>query len=333
MAQFGGLGAPQMISQVSVAEGQLLNVAQLATGLICAHDVTRLLVTRIPIPEKIGPTCARILADTLARGAALTLARNAPFGRNRWMATTPPPALHFGPNMIQLFQWMLTTPLLANKQTPLKNLGPFSPAEEVVCVALIDSLMETGCEWALLRQEAIQGLPLVQLSFGFLLGRLGSTASIELPSNFYFEALHRHLVRNWIRCEKSKKSLGASELLAGAVFQERILDAIFARANTERRILEFLVDVARLWLDEKPDDQSYVPSEGGALQERVTARRAAACVLRRVATLKAFDEEHRSTRFIDDDYALAQSLVKSWERLKPAHVLRASETVTALEGL
>jgi hypothetical protein len=322
-----------MTSTVTVAEGHILNLAQLSCGIVSASDVTRLLVTQVVAPEKMGPTSVHILKDTLARGVALTLARNAPLEQMHWAQKQTAPALTFTGNTLRLFKWILSTSLLSSKTSVFRFEGAVTEAEQVMIVSLIDSLVGTGCEWALLKQESIHVLPMVQLAYAFEVGRLGVKKNAQLPSVFYLESLHRLLVKCWLNAEQSKKDLSSAELLAGSTFQESVLANVVALASIHREAIEFVIDVLRLWLGTKPNESAYVPNDSSSLALRQQARRSAACVLRVASTTKAWDDEHRNTRFIDDGYERAQQLVKSWQRLTSTHYTLAAEIVSTLEGL
>ena len=69
------------------------------------------------------------------------------------------------------------------------------------------------------------------------------------------------------------------------------------------------------------------------LRERTEARRRAAAMLRSLGRLREWDQQHRSVRFIDDGYALAQRLVVDWERLGERGFTRAAHLVTELDAI
>jgi hypothetical protein len=73
-------------------------------------------------------------------------------------------------------------------------------------------------------------------------------------------------------------------------------------------------------------------SSTSPLRERGEARRAAGALLRALARLRAWDAEHRSVRFFDDDYPQAQRLVKDWERFGDAGFRQAERLLSELEN-
>jgi hypothetical protein len=85
--------------------------------------------------------------------------------------------------------------------------------------------------------------------------------------------------------------------------------------------------------ERKVDDFTRSMSLDAPLRERTDARRRSAALMRALAILRAWDQEHRSVRFIDDGYDLAQRLVADWERLGERGFSKAAELVAELDAI
>lgn len=330
---------------VTRAEANLLSVARAAVGAVPAAEVLRLLVTRAPAPARLGPTARAALADTLARGTVLALARQGgwlPDGGQRLWERHPAPPLRFGPDLVRLFSWMLTTPLGAADVAPLGLEGPLSLAEQAVVVVLLDALAGTGCDAALLRQPALRRQPLVALAFAATLGHelpLEVVPSFDAPALApWVEGLRSLLARAWVAAELAKAHVREAQALRRmGQAQQQVLDAFLGAltAVEHHRLASFLVDAGARWLggQRSADELTAGLSGEATLRERSEARRAAGALVRALGRLAAWDAQHRAVRFIDDGYDVAQALVRDWERLGAAGFARAGALAVALEAL
>jgi hypothetical protein len=334
-----------MITQVSASEAHLLTVARTAVGLIPAADVMRLIVTSVTPPPKLGPTARAVLSDTLARGTVLGLARQGAWlnglGGRGWDRHAPMP-LTFTSNTVRLLQWVLRTPLGETDVSPLTLRGNFTLAEQVLVTLLLDALRGTGCDGALARQAPVRESPLVVLAHAAELARV---APLEAIPSFDVQTLAAPidglrvlLARSWLAAEKAKRDVDQPAVLhrIGAA-QGAVLAAFFeAVAGVDHRPLAtFLIDAAVGFFSVRrtPEDLIRAMPSDAPLRERALARRSAGAFVRALAHLRAWDQEHRSIRFIDDGYDVAQFLVKDWERLGEQGFNAAGQLVAELDAL
>ncbi len=330
---------------VTRAEGHLLTIARVAVGVVPPMDAMRLLVTSVTPPPKLGPTARKALSDTLSRGSVLSLAKQGGWLRDgplRLWERHAAPKLAFSGNTVRLFQWVLTTPLAESDAGPLLFKGPVSPAEDFLIAMLIDRLRGTGCDSLLARQLSIRRLPLTTLAHAALMAR--EMALDEMPQfdvatlSPFIEGLRSMLARSWLAAERSKRDLTAPDMLSRmGRAQGDVLEAFFAAIDkaSRRDLATFLIDAATTWLDaaRTADELTRSMSVDAPLRERTDARRRAAAMLRALATLREWDQQHRSVRFIDDGYDLAQRLVQDWERLGERGFTRAANLVTELDAI
>lgn len=331
-----------MSAVVTRAEGQLLTLARVAVGVWPASDARRLLFSATLPPQALGPTARRLLAETLARGTVLALAREGgwvPQGGQRLWERFGAPPLHFSGELVRVFQWLLTHPQVDAPLPQLQLDGPLTLAEQAVLALLFARLDEVGAAGPLGLQAAVREAPLVVLAHA---GRLGQLAPLASAPAFdvvalapFVEGLRHLLARCWLRAEVAKgaesswarlSALGQAQSLVAGVF----LDAIDAAG--QRPLAGFLVDAGVAWLATGPTAQRYGAAldPTAPLRERVSARRDAGGLLRSLARLEAWHRAHRTVRFIDDDYAVAQRLVGDWERLDFA---AAAALLAQLESL
>lgn len=334
-----------MTIHVTRAEAYLLTMARVAVGVVPPMDAMRLLVTSVTPPPKLGPTARKALSDTLARGAVLSLARQGGWLRDGplrlWQRHSAPP-LAFSGNTVRLFSWLLTTPLAESDASPLLFKGPLTAAEDFLVALLIDRLRGTGCDSLLARQLSIRKLPLTTLAHAGLMARevgLDEVPKFDVPLLAPFvEGLRTLLSRSWLSAERSKRDLTAPDMLSRVGrAQADVLDAWLTAIDRagRRDLATFLIDTASDWLaaERTADELTRSMSPDAPLRERTDARRRAAAMLRSLGRLREWDQQHRSVRFIDDGYALAQRLVVDWERLGERGFTRAANLVTDLDAI
>ena len=334
-----------MTALVSQSEGALLSVARCAVGLVPPAEVGRLLGTSVPPPRKLGPTCRRLLQETLAKGTVLALARQGGWyggpGGRLW-DRGPLPALEFSPAVVELLQWVLSTPLAERDVTPLRTSTPLSTADAVVVVVLMDRLRGTGWEGALAAQAPLRASPLVVLAHAAELGLaapLGEVPPLDPATmGFAVEGLRALLARAWVAPERTKRELLDPGLLrrlaqAQAGTLEGFLGAVDAAG--QRHLASFLVDAAveQQRLPHGLQEAGKALDPQASMRDRSEARRACAAVARCWLRLEAWDQEHRAVRFFDDGYAAAQALVEDWSRLGPSGFAASAAAAAALEGL
>lgn len=330
---------------VTRAESYLLTIARVAVGVVPPMDAMRLLVTSIAPPQKLGPTARKALSDTLARGSVLSLAKQGGWLRDGplrlWERHSAPP-LTFTGNTVRLFSWVLTTPLAEADAGPLLFKGPLTVAEDFLIALLIDRLRGTGCDALLARQLSIRRLPLTTLAHAALMSRevsLDEVPAFDVPTLAPFiEGLRTLISRSWLAAERSKRDLTAPDMLSRlGRAQADVLDEYLKAIDQagRRDLATFLIDTAASWLstDRTADELTRSMSADAPLRERTDARRRAAAMLRSLSQLREWDQQHRSVRFIDDGYALAQRLVVDWERLGERGFQRAANLVSELDAI
>ena len=334
-----------MSISVTRSEAYLLTVARVAVGVVPPMDAMRLLVTSVSPPQKLGPTARAALSDTLSRGAVLSLARQGGWlkdGAVRLWERHQPPPLSFTGNTVRLLSWLLTTPLAEADAGPLLFRGPLTVAEDFLIALLIDRLRGTGCDALLARQLSIRRLPLTTLAHAALMAR--ELSLDEMPPFDvavlapFLEGMRVLLGRSWLAAERSKRDLVAPDMLSRlGRAQTDVLETFLTAIDKagRRDLATFLIDAGSSWLaaNRTAEELTRSMSADAPLRERTDARRRAAAMLRSFARLREWDQQHRSVRFIEDDYALAQRLVVDWERLGERGFTRAATLVTELDAI
>lgn len=329
------------VARVTHPEANLLTMARWAVGAAGSTEALRLLLLSASSPAKLGPTSAALLQDTLSRGTALALLREGGWtleaGSRLWNGTLPP--LRFTANIVRVLQWVLTTSLAEVEVPPLTIVGPFTPAEEAFVALLLSRARGTAAETCLMRQPVFRAAPLVQLMHAGPLGQVGPLEVVSLtPAHLPFvRGLLDLLGDCWLEAERLKRHHAQPRVLmqvgrAQTVVAEAFLQLI-DRQN-ERLLARFFIDAAAAWLSTETSSSALVGLDPETpMRERAEARTAAASLWRVIGRLDAWDQQHRTTHFIDDGYAVAQALTKDWERLGPAGFAAATRLVTELEGL
>ena len=334
-----------MTAAVTQSEAQLLLLARSAVGLVPTTDVMRLLTGSVTPPAMLGPTARRLLADTLGRGTVLALARHGGWrqglGGRAWERHGPP-SLRFTGSIVRLFQWLLRTPLGDVDAAPLATRGPLTLGESIVATLLLDQLRDTGWDIVLARQAPLRAAPLVVLAHVTELARQGP---LEGPLAFdvvelgvAIDGLGALLSRSWAAGERKKRDMtDAGVLRRIGEAQRAVLDGFLVAVDQagQRDLGTFLIDAGVEWLRTARSAEELVRSlsHEASLRERSEARKAAGAFLRALGRLREWDQQHRSVRFIDDGYEMAQHLVRDWERLGERGFATAAEFATQLDAL
>jgi hypothetical protein len=330
---------------VSRAEANLLTVARVAVGVVPAIDAMRLLAVSVTPPQKLGPTARAALADTLSRGTVLSLTRQGgwlPEGEKRLWERHEAVPLHFSGNAVRLLAWMLETPLSGQDAKPLVLEGDLTPAEDFLVALALDRLRGTGCDVLLARQLGVRRAPLSTLTHAAFLAHelpLDEVPALELARHGVFlEGMRVLLARAWLAAERWKRELTApAELARVGRAQEATLASFFAvlDAGARRELAGFLIDVGLQWLtpDQTALELTRSLTQDAPLRERTEARRRAAATLRALGRLRAWHDEARNVRFIDDGYDAAQRLVADWDRLGEPGFARAAALVAELDAI
>ncbi len=333
------------MSTVSVPESELLSLSRAALGLAPAHELSRLLVRSHAAPEKLGPTAMGLFEETLSKGTVLLLARGGgwhPLGGKRLWERGPLPELRFTPVLMGFLQWALKTPLIEAGGPPAHEANAFTPAEEAVVASLLSRALGLRCDARLFAHPLVRSSPVLSLVFAAELGAvepLSEVPPLDLARHGPFlEGLSDLVAEQWLRAEEAKGSVSDAEgLRRRGMAQQQVLDAFFARLTTpsSRRLATGLVCAGLRWLAEPRSAGHYGASLRAdvALSERQAARVASGALLRAVVQAGEWHQQHRHVRFIDDEYAEAQALVKAWEGLTEPVLARAQALVAELGRL
>ena len=337
-----------MSGLVTAQEASLLAVARSALGISWPADWSRLLVTSISPPAKLGPTARSVLQDTLARGSVLALARGGGWAEGHhgrlWQRAESLPTLEFTGNIIRLLQWVLKTPLAERDVAPLVLERALTPAEELFAVLLLQQVKGHSGELSLAAQAPLQASPLVALAHAGSLAKANALPS-QLPAlrledhAVYVVGLRDVLAKSWAVDEASKGEIERPDRLnrLGEV-QQAVLTSFLQLAGASlkhRALAGFLIDAAGRWLSTPRTAASYTAGLNGTapLRERMEARKAAAALLRATGRLSAWDAEHRSMHFLDDDFDVGQALIRDWNGFGDAGFRAAALLVSELEAL
>jgi hypothetical protein len=329
------------LAKVTPAEANLLTLARCVVGSGPGTELTRLLQMSVTPPANLGPTSRALLEATLARGVSFALIKeggwtNEVDGR-LWNQKLP--ALHFTANTVRVLQWALRLPLADLEVPTLMLEGALTPAEEVFVALLLERARGSDAERTLMSQPRFRALPLVQLMHASPLAHVGlfrveALTKEHLP---YVRGLLDLLADTWLAAETGKVGVTLPKVLsvigqAQTEVATSFLDVV--DRHHHRSLARFFIDAAAAWLATHTAASELVSLDpGSSLRERGEARAQAAALWRVIQRLEQWDQQHRSTRFIDDGYDVAQRLVKDWERLGPNGFVAAHRLVAELEAL
>ncbi len=336
------------MKQVTSEEAELLRVARAVVGLSSYAEIERVLAGQRAAPAQLGPTAMQLLQDTLARGVGLAVMRGGGWrqdGQKRLWERGPLPVLEFEEASFQLLRWMLASPLADSTQKALPGRGSDSLADETLLALALTLVTETPCE------RGVGLLPRVRKSALCWVVQPAALARAQqlpdeapdfsladgAPLTFLLEAWQPMLARAWARIELTKGNIeDPAELTRIGKAQAAVLKGLFAAANTTKRrgLLGFLVEAGAQVLNGKRDSGDWIRNllPTTPLRERTEARKQSAVFLKSLATLRAWDQEHRAVRFFEDDYALAQGMVKAWEPFGDTGFREAQRLASELEN-
>lgn len=329
------------VARVTVAEANVLSLVRWVLDEASTTDGTRLLLSSSLAPAKLGPTSAALLESTLARGTAHALLTYGGWteeaGARLWQEALPP--LHFTSNLIRVCQWALRQALVEPNIAPVAISGTFTPAEEVFVALLLERARGTAAEATLLSQQVFRDAPLVALVHVASFARVAPLPATPLTSAHlpFVRGLLDLLGDAWFKAELEKRSLSNPRVLARVgTAQLEVAESFLSVVDGQNRRLlaRFFIDAAAAWLGNHSSATDLVSLDPESpLRERSEARARAGSLLHVVGRLEQWDQAHRSTHFIDDGYAVAQALVKDWERLGPAGFDAARRVVAELNAL
>lgn len=346
------------LGRVSASEAELLTLARALVGQVPLEGAEHLVRSRRKLAPKIGPTAMRLLEQTLAAGATLSLARRGGARPARHVRGTqvvsgrawelhPDLLLSFSPATFQVLRWMLENSL-AMPAVPALHVEALTPADELVLHLACDLVVRAGCEPALHQGAVFGRSALCWLGFP---AELAGTRQASLPPDAQrfsalvrgpglalLEALQGDLAARWVALARDKARLADPERLAGRSEVERaLLDAWLTAVEREGRedLALFLLDAAVELLKPGTTSRHFVAplDRRGPLAERTEARRAAGAYLRALLRMAGWVERWRATPFFEDSYAASQMLLSSWERFGDEPIARAQAILRELETL
>lgn len=328
------------MSALTREEGFILEMAHVALGLKPTYDAQALLTGAVEPPAKLGPTAREVLSDTLAKGVVHALAHKggwrAEAGKRIW-ERLPDVALEFSGASISLLQFMLKVPQGAAGGPELAFEHP--RVGDVLLLALaLRHLADGGLENPLRSKPAVRGQALCWLVAPEVLAPLGPPPKLDFdtpPVRLALAGWQGFLAQRWSLAESlHAEHTSVEAMLALGRAQERVLAGVLESLELPRRAdAGFVLDAAAAHLgpDVKVDAYGGKLTADAPLRERSEARKAAGALLRAVQRLRAWDQEHRSTRFVDDSYEQAQALVRAWERFGHERFEQAQALLQALE--
>ncbi len=308
---------------VTPAERALLTTARVVLDAegdpALAQTVLR---RRSAAPARLGPTAARLLEATLARGVVRTLVRAGGWRRapalggdaprvGRLWHTAPAPTLRFGPPVFGLLRW-----LTATDPASRDAVAPPAPADlagDLLWALVADRLRaadlpvrgfgDGALVWLLCPDALVDTAPRAP-GFGPLMSGDGATV---------LAGLQARLAHRWAHMEHAKATLtDAATLAALGARQATALAALLDAAEGAGRpdLVSFLVEAAALALGSAPAPDAL--DAATPLGERAEARFAAGAFLRAAARVDAWRARLGAVRFFDDEYDAAQATLAHW---------------------
>jgi FtsH ternary system domain X6 len=335
------------VFQVTEDEEPIIGLARELFAQAPEATLRARLETAHKTPARMTPEGMKVLEDTLAKGAALFVARHGAWRKERgarlWERQSPPELVFTGASF-QFLRWMLGLGDRTELGTLLPQRERARSGDELLLVAALAATGGTPWQGAVAWQAMVRDSALCCVGFAAELGAVKALERVpELDLSrgswhaFALEGLCELFTWQWAEAEAEKQRETLPARLHGAsLAQAKVLEALFAAAKEPqaRGSLTFLLEAGKRVLEAGLPPQGY----GGALnprstlRERTEARQASAALLRGLQQLQALDATHRQTRFTDDGYELAQALVVRWEAAGPSPVQWATlePTLSAL---
>jgi hypothetical protein len=149
------------------------------------------------------------------------------------------------------------------------------------------------------------------------------------------------MATSWLVDERLKREIDRPEIMirlgdAQQQVSSAFLDVVAGSLKT-RMLAGFFIDAAGQWLSTPRLGSEYTLSLNATapLRERMAARKSAAALMRTMERLHAWDSEHRSMHFLDDDFAEGQALIQDWSGFGDGgfrEALRLTSELDALPG-
>ena len=328
---------------VAASEADLIATARVLIAPQ-AFDVWAVLCRSRKLPPCFGETCAALLADTLRQvwPALLRRGGTAPdrSGRRLWERHPLVPLSHSSTS-VSFLRWLTATPFAA-PPSAIETLPamPMTLGDQVLIYLALDAAAGTPAQHTLAMQPLVRDAPLAWLGFAHLF-ELAPAATmfdglVHGGGAVVVEALASEIARRWQATELTKRALTSpTTLIDLGRAQDGTLQAFMGACDRRHRrdLAVFVLDAAAPLLarDIAPLPPRLDPT--APLSVRTAARAAAGALLRGVMRWSEWDQQHRGVRFIDDDYARAQQLLASFERIGSAGVERAAQWLAELSAL
>jgi|GEM_PF-2939981 len=339
---------------VHAAEGALLHTARAVVaqlGSVRSSPIS----PGLAAPKQIGPTAARLLQETLSRGAILALARGGGWRRGEWLdgrggvktgrlwERHAPPALTFSAATVDTLNWLVGSGAEARPKLVSRGKAPLERGDELVLA---------------LAGDLVAGTPLGEQFFSQGLVRRSGLAWLMHPLSLALSdgsACQPAVLASWTEpdaapiIEALTPTLAVRHqtlFLAGPRFGEpavvvsigettrNILEALSA-SPTRPDLASFFVDAGVATLDRLAVDAELTPplSPRTSLGERSRAFEAAGSWLRGLLRLRRRLDAARGTSYIDDDYVVSQFLLRRWEHLSVERIQKTEALLGRLTQL
>lgn len=279
-----------------------------------------------PMPRGLSDPGMDVLERTLATGVVRELVRRGGWRRARHVAGQgasagvivegrlwerhPPVGLGFSATSLEVLLWLVEAPLAA-KHGRCAASGPCTLGDDVLLYLVGDLLAQVGLDDAL-ADPVFRRSGLCRLAFG--LRGAADPGWVDGERAVVLEALQVDLAAKIVQTERRRRSgSAANAVIAGAAAQEAALGALLDRADAagRRDLVTFAVD-AVIAARALPSPALLADSTR-SLRERGEVEASARWLERIGERLARWDAEHRTTRFFDDGYELAQVSIRRWE--------------------
>lgn len=328
---------------VAASEADLIAIAR---ALIApqAYDVWAVLCRSRKLPPEFGETCAALLADALRQlwPALLRRGGTAPdrSGQRLWERHALVPLQHTVAST-KFLRWLTATPFGAPPSAiePLPAM-PLAIGDQVLVYLALEIADRTPAQVTLARQPFVRDAALAWLGFAHLFEVAPAAtmfdAFVRGPGAVVLEALAPEIAVRWRKAELRKRSEASPDaLIRTGLAQDGTLQAFMRACDRAHRrdLAQFVIEAAAPLIarDIAPLPPSLDPT--APLSVRMAARTAAGSLLRGVKLWSEWDEQHRSVRFIDDDYDRAQQLLARFEKIGSAGMDRAAVWLSQLSQI
>ena len=346
----GDLDLDPELPVVAASEHALIMMAR-ALVQPSAHDVQLYLLSHRELPAKIGPTCAALLADAFShlwpalwrRDGARVRATLSPSGAVRrgrpWQRHPEPPALELTAATLALLRWLVAMPLGVEGALPELARAPLAIGDQLAIYLALDlAAAEPVPQRAIARQPLVRAAPLAWLGFAHLMaGEPPPMDSLVTGAGaVVVEALQADLAARWAAVERDKPArTDPDALIAIGTAQAAALERFTAACDAAQRrdLAGFVIDAAAPLIARGLSPAPRELDPRAPLSSRSAARVAAGALLGGVRRWAAWDDAHRTIRFIDDGYDAAQLLLARFEAIGRAGAERAAQWTSELAGL